>query len=682
MAQALTQQSAPQSAKGGVAKGEFPSAALERKALEHYDLSLSPSTPSELTVAHRHQAKTAAQHLYKDKHYRAPALNLLARIALDEGFYDEAENRIREALLISPNDAGCWYSLGHIHLARHQLDEALQSFSTALDIAPDQTRAATSLAYTLACKGHVVEAFQAYRDLFKLHPNDEHIRAKLFELLPNIQADFYQSDLADDVVQWLNIPDANTQALAPLVMSLWRHKFQLDDDDAILDLQQIARDPLFTHALPALYFTQPDIEQFLGQVRKQVLLNCIQSHYQDEALMSLAAQFALQALVNEHVMGFDADEENLIKTLHPLLSKASPELAHLIVLYGMYEPIEDAISHFKVEPLSQWPTYAQPFIQRAILDPKREKQLAATISTFGDIHESVSLAVKDQYEQNPYPRWIDLGYNTPTNYGRALELQLPNFRAPDFFNMGTIKVLVAGCGTGRHALRVARYFRNVDVTAIDLSKRSLAYAKRKAEEYGIRNIRFLCGDLLEVSRLGERFHVIESSGVLHHMADPKQGLAALVNVLEPRGLIKLGLYSYAAREVVRTMRSLITEFEIPPEVVGIRMLRQAIMDNKMPYDVSGLLASEDFYSTSGCRDLLFHVQEVQYEPNDIEELLTSADLNFKGFVLSGAAKQAWHQVQGKNKTANPCDLSHWSVVEAHSPNIFAGMFQFYAQRPA
>jgi len=185
-----------------------------------------------------------------------------------------------------------------------------------------------------------------------------------------------------------------------------------------------------------------------------------------------------------------------------------------------------------------------------VIELQEELTLAMDIEQLTPISDRISREVRQQYEENPYPRWLHLGYNTPTNYGRALEAELEGFRAPQFFNMGTIKILVAGSGTGRHALHVARYFRNVEVTAIDLSARSLAYSKRMAERHGIHNVRFLQADILELDQLDERFHVIECSGVLHHMSDPEQGLKALQRRLEANGLLKIGLYSERARRIV------------------------------------------------------------------------------------------------------------------------------------
>ena len=48
--------------------------------------------------------------------------------------------------------------------------------------------------------------------------------------------------------------------------------------------------------------------------------------------------------------------------------------------------------------------------------------------------------------------------------------------------------------------------------------------------------------------LNKKFDIIESAGVLHHMADPVAGWRTLTNCLKPNGLMKIGLYSNLARQ--------------------------------------------------------------------------------------------------------------------------------------
>ena len=52
----------------------------------------------------------------------------------------------------------------------------------------------------------------------------------------------------------------------------------------------------------------------------------------------------------------------------------------------------------------------------------------------------------------------------------------------------------------------------------------------------------------------ERFDLVESSGVLHHMEDPQEGWRILTGLVKPGGLMKIALYSEIARQDVVAAR--------------------------------------------------------------------------------------------------------------------------------
>ncbi len=74
--------------------------------------------------------------------------------------------------------------------------------------------------------------------------------------------------------------------------------------------------------------------------------------------------------------------------------------------------------------------------------------------------------------------------------------------------------------------------------------------------------------------------------------------------------MRLGLYSQIARQAVVAARQFIAERRYPPTSDGIRRCRQDLMDSEEHFDK--VIKSGDFYSTSECRDLLFHVQEHRF----------------------------------------------------------------------
>ena len=168
--------------------------------------------------------------------------------------------------------------------------------------------------------------------------------------------------------------------------------------------------------------------------------------------------------------------------------------------------------------------------------------------------------------------------------------------------------MIAGCGTGQHPIDEAQLIQGAKILAIDLSMASLGYAKRKTREMNIDSIEYAQADILKLDTLGRTFDVIESSGVLHHLADPLDGWRRLLSMLRPNGFMKLGFYSEIARRDIVRARNLISARGYGSTPHEIRESRQYLRQVEKAENIGPVLQG-DFYSTSECRDLLFHVQE-------------------------------------------------------------------------
>src|SRR5262249_42814060 len=86
----------------------------------------------------------------------------------------------------------------------------------------------------------------------------------------------------------------------------------------------------------------------------------------------------------------------------------------------------------------------------------------------------------------------------------------------------------------------------------------------------------------------------------------------------------------------------------------------------------------DFFTTSTCRDLLFHIQEHQLTLPEISTFLGQNQLEFLGFNLPGRVLQNFRRRFPDDKAMT--DLNHWHSFETENPVIFAGMYQFWIQK--
>ena len=315
-------------------------------------------------------------------------------------------------------------------------------------------------------------------------------------------------------------------------------------------------------------------------------------------------------------------------------------------------------------------------VKNQINEPNREIFIKKEILS-KKIKNLVSLKVKDQYENNPYPRWNKIALsNKPQNllnYFNNLNL---NIEKKEIEKWKNLKVLVAGCGTGQHAIATASKYQNSYITAIDLSLASLSYAKRKADELGITNIDFIQMDILELQNYEKKFDIIESVGVLHHMDDPYDGLKSLYQALNLNGLIMIGLYSKIARAHIKRIRLEIKKLKIETNKKNIKKFRENIISSNTN-DHKLITESSDFYSLSSVRDLLFHIQEHRFTIPQINNYLNKLNLKFCGFENRELLK---FFIEKNSRINDLYNLDLWNEFEINNPRIFAGMYQFWCQK--
>ncbi|MCB1111927.1 MAG: class I SAM-dependent methyltransferase [Chlamydiia bacterium] len=312
---------------------------------------------------------------------------------------------------------------------------------------------------------------------------------------------------------------------------------------------------------------------------------------------------------------------------------------------------------------------------RAMYRAKKEDPLLA-IPLLRALTDPVTIKVAQQYEENPYPRWTGITRRQPRDFYVYLKSLFPESEISK--RDGAFQLLVAGSGTGQHALSSALFYKDCHVLALDISKRALSYAKEKAEELGVENVSFLQGDILDLFLLEQQFDAIECVGVLHHMDNPEEGLAQLVKTLKPGGLLNLGLYSERGRRDVVAARRFVEEQEYQPTLEGIRRCRQALFALSEEHPAKPVTYSVDFFSASCCRDLIFHAMEHRLTLEQVAALLEKYELQFLGFDLFD--KETLHKYRQRYPDdPDALSLTNWSFFEEQYPETFMGMYQFWAR---
>lgn len=242
--------------------------------------------------------------------------------------------------------------------------------------------------------------------------------------------------------------------------------------------------------------------------------------------------------------------------------------------------------------------------------------------------------VRAQYEALPYPA------RDPADEAQRLIVGSPSHLLEiehyvlNGARAGALDVLVAGCGTGDGAIMLAQQLADRGegrVTALDLSEASLAVARARAAARGIANIRFLQGSLLDLAEIAPGpYGYIDCCGVLHHLADPPAGLAALRAALAPGGGLGLMLYAPFGRagvyETQSALRRLGAGTMAAAEGVGLaeRLLAALPPGNRLRRNP--FLGDHLEGGAAGIADLLLHPQDRAYTIGQFVELLAGEGL--------------------------------------------------------
>jgi SAM-dependent methyltransferase/Flp pilus assembly protein TadD len=600
------------------------------------------------------------------------------------------------ALEHSSDDIQLLSNRGVLLLELGRLDEALASLDAAADLAPDDTRILCNRAAVLAALGQTAAAFRGYLQVLRQDPESSTAGEGFISLLLQADpADWPLEDALDALaIRAITTPWTRPVAIAPVLVALLRRRPGVADlikrceaawPERIGEqgLEVLLGNQALLHALLENTVV-PDVglERLLANLRSWWLQAChAPPQAQHESMLPLQCAVAIQCQLNDHLYAVAPGEQASLQTLRAQVLdtlKACDALRgdHLATL-ATYLPLA-SLPGSQALLSAQWPTPLQNLLDVQVREPLREASLRATLRPLTPIDDPTSRKVKQQYEENPFPRWRRIARPAaavPLQEYVRRQLGDPAFR----LRRQPLRpaVLNAGCGTGQHPLETARRLADASVLAIDLSLSSLSYAARMAEALGIDSVRFAQADILGLDQLDMRFHLIESAGVLHHMASPLDGLRKLRALLEPGGLMRLALYSRSARTSVMAARGLIAQQSHAADADGIRNCREMIL--ALPRDAPARQVARfpDFYSLSECRDLLFHPCEHHYDVPGIVELLDQAGMELLGFELPSPLRALFRRMHGDAHALT--DALAWAAFETRYPDSFAGMYQFWAR---
>ncbi len=703
-------------------------AADNRKAEYHYNIALAwraQDRPDRVAVHLERAIEIRGD-------YALAHLNL-GNVRREQGRLTEAVASYERALALAPNSPAVRFNLANMLSEQRRWDAAIASYRQVLALDPSHAEAHSGLGAALSSLAKPHEAIPQLEQALALRPDLAGIHeelAKAYMSAGDVQSAVLAAvralelnETADgktlfaQCVTFANFTTdidgrfrklvqralvetwAEPRELSGACISLvkldgrvsemiarsdraWPTRLSAEEIFDTPGMSALADDDLLHSLLECDPVTDTGIEWLITNVRHALLVGiaskALLGGRSADPLLGFYCAMARQCFVNQYVFALAEDENEQAMRLRgaiedALLSNIEISPIELAVI-GAYFPLHTLTGAERLLEKS-WPSPVEDLIVQQIKEPAEERRIKAALPALTSIEGEVSGIVREQYEENPYPRWVKCG--------PPLQPSILNRRPKP-----VVDVLIAGCGTGIFTIEFAKKARDARFLAIDLSLASLSYAKRMAQSFGLTNVEFAQADIMKLNSLGRTFDFIDSSGVLHHTADTWAAWRVLLSLLRQGGMMQIGLYSELARRNVVAARAIIAARGYRPVPEDIRRIREIVTSAEDGSLLKSISQWKDFFTVSECRDLLFHPQEYRTSLPEIKSFLAANGLQFAGFILDALTSDLFVRrfpevadLTGKARFDAFADLDRWHIFETERPQTFAGMYRFWVHKP-
>src|SRR5579871_1861175 len=450
--------------------------------------------------------------------------NALGKLKL----HNEALAAFDKALSLKPDLAGTWLGRGNVFFELERHDEALAAYRQAVQLAPQVAEGHHNLAHVLVRLGRSAEAEAEFRRVLAINPDFAPALNNLTRLL------LERGDATEALALSIrSLASAETEeakrlfvrsarsysltseflppidGLAPMlvrtiserwlrpneVMALASGVLELDPvigpcirrasaawpdrlPEAKLfggtEMAAVAKNPLLLVLLESAPCSSRAIEKFVCAARAALLERAAASDAVPDDILSFYSSAAIQCFITEFVFSATGKElaqaERLRDDLAAALASGADIAPPGLVAVAAYFPLT-VVPGAETLLARKWPAAVTRLLDRQVREPLKERALRNSIPRLTPVENRVSRLVQEQYEENPYPRWVETAepWGLPNRIDEYVQDQFPLAPFTPLGKGGDIDILIAGTGTGRQAIEVARRFPEAHVLAIDLS---------------------------------------------------------------------------------------------------------------------------------------------------------------------------------------------------------------------
>jgi 2-polyprenyl-3-methyl-5-hydroxy-6-metoxy-1,4-benzoquinol methylase len=233
---------------------------------------------------------------------------------------------------------------------------------------------------------------------------------------------------------------------------------------------------------------------------------------------------------------------------------------------------------------------------------------ATTASALGGPRDDVTHAVRDFYEDAPFPNYNN--FDNLATFVRSADVSIFARMLREQMPLNA-NVLEVGCGTGQMSNYLAATTLS-RVYATDMTLASLRLGRDFARKNGINGVMFIQMNLFMPAIRQESMDLVICNGVLHHTYDTAKAFMCISRLVKPGGYAIIGLYDRIGRLRTDFRRALVKAF-------GERVLALDPYLRKNP--------SPD-KRRAWIRDQYFHPQERKHSMSEVIRWFDEAGFSF------------------------------------------------------
>jgi len=201
------------------------------------------------------------------------------------------------------------------------------------------------------------------------------------------------------------------------------------------------------------------------------------------------------------------------------------------------------------------------------------------------------------------------------------------------------------------------------VVGIDISAASLAISRKSAEGAGLTNLELFELPLEEIGSLDRTFDYVHCEGVLHHLADPAAGLAALGSVTRPAGALSIMVYGRYGRLGIYMLQDLCRQLgmgvNLPDTEKAQRLL--AALPARHPFrlihPVNGPLITLEEVA-----DMLLNPRDVSYDVADVRALVEAGGMRLHRWLGNAEYRPEFSALAPAGLAPNVADMDAWTAA--------------------